>query len=212
MGVSERKEREKAAMREDILTAAREIVSTEGVEGISIRKIADRIEYSPAIIYHYFTNKDEIIEKLIEENYSRMLKALSSLSSNEKAPEERFRQSAKQFITLAVGMGDLYKSMMLNGSPTVLAHTSVLQRGAAVGRPALAVLCGALRGLPGLAEKDDAQVELTAQIIWSTVFGLALRLIVEQVEEPQRSRLIDHAAGFILAALKSPAGREEEKI
>jgi AcrR family transcriptional regulator len=53
-------------MREDILNAAREIVSSSGVDGISIRKIAGMIEYSRTIIYHYFKNKEEIIEILIE--------------------------------------------------------------------------------------------------------------------------------------------------
>ena len=209
ISIAERKEREKAEMRENILNAAREIMNSGGVDGISIRKIAGMIEYSPAIIYHYFKNKDEIIEKLIEESYSQILGALSPLGSCGKTPEEKLKESSKNFIMLAVQMGDAYKSMMLNDSPTVLSHTSVLQRGAASERPAIAMLCRVLRELPGFADKDDARVELTAQTVWSVTFGLSLRLIVEQVDDAQRQRLIDHTADFVLCALKNTAEQNE---
>jgi AcrR family transcriptional regulator len=212
MSITERKEREKEEMRETILTAAREIVSSSGVDGISIRKIAGMIEYSPAIIYHYFKNKEEIVEILIEENYRKILTALSSFNTSDKTPEEKLRESSKSFIMLAVQMGDAYKSIMLNDSETVLAHTSVLQRGAAYERPAIAMLCKALRELPGFNEKADTQVELTAQIIWSLAFGLSLRLIVEQVDDVQRQRLIEHTADFILSALKNVTETIMEEI
>ena len=212
MGITERKEREKAEMRETILNAAREIVSRSGVDGISIRKIAGMIEYSPAIIYHYFKNKEEIVEILIEENYHKILAALSSFNTSDITPEEKLRESSKSFIMLAVQMEDAYKSIMLNNSETVLAHTSVLQRGAAYERPAIAMLCRALRELPGFNEKTDTQVELTAQIIWSLAFGLSLRLIVEQVDDVQQQRLIEHTADFILSALKNVIETNMEEI
>lgn len=212
MGITERKEREKAEMRETILNAAREIVSSNGVDGISIRKIAGMIEYSPAIIYHYFKNKEEIIEILIEENYHKILAALSSFNISDKTPEEKLRESSKSFIMLAVQMEDAYKSIMLNNSETVLTHTSVLQRGAAYERPAIAMLCRALRELPCFNEKTDTQVELTAQIIWSLAFGLSLRLIIEQVDDVQRQRLIEHTADFILSALKNVIETNMEEI
>lgn len=212
MGITERKEREKAEMRETILNAAREIVSSSGVDGISIRKIAGMIEYSPAIIYHYFKNKEEIVEILIEENYHKILAALSSFNTSDITPAEKLRESSKSFIMLAVQMEDAYKSIMLNNSETVLTHTSVLQRGAVYERPAIAMLCRVLRELPGFNEKTDTQVELTAQIIWSLAFGLSLRLIVEQVDDVQRQRLIEHTADFILSALKNVTDTNMEEL
>ncbi len=205
MSIAERKEREKAEMRENILNAARELISHSGIEGISIRKIAGMIDYSPAIIYHYFKNKEELIGILMEEEYRRILAALSPLHTSPNSPGERLKESIRSFMMLAVEMGDAYKSIMLNSSPAVLAHTSVLQQGAASERPAIRMVCGVLREFPGWAGATDAQVELTAQSIWSLAFGLALRVIVEQVDEGQRQRLIDHAAGFVLHALRNPA-------
>ena len=211
IGIAERKEREKAEMREKILNSAREIVKSSGVDKISIRKIANMIEYSPAIVYHYFKNKEEIIEILIDESYNEILYALTPLDSCNRTVEETLRESGRKFITLAVQMGDTYKSMMLNDSPTVLSHTSVLQRGAASERPAIALLCKTLREFPGFSEADETQVELTAQIIWSAAFGLALRLIVEHVDEAQKQRLIDHTAEFALNALKGLADQNREE-
>ncbi|MBB5194063.1 TetR/AcrR family transcriptional regulator [Anaerocolumna cellulosilytica] len=189
-------------MREDILNAARKILADNGVDGISVRKIAGMIEYSPAIIYHYFKNKEEIIEILIEEKYRKILADLSLLDACEKTPEEKLKESIISFIRLAVQMGDAYKSIMLNNSVTVLSHTSVLQQGAACERPAIGMLCKTLRELPGFNKKADTQVELTAQTIWSLSFGLSLRLIVEQVDDVQQQRLIDYTTDFILSALK----------
>lgn len=202
IGIAERKEREQAEMREEILNAAREIIADEGLEKVSIRKIAAKIEYSPAIIYHYFSSKDEIIEKLMSENYAKLVKALSVLQTADQPSTEKLRQSALRFITLAVQMGDTYKSLMLSSSPAILAHTSVLQQGAAKERSAIAMLCGALKEQPAMAGKDDSYIEQTAQIIWSTAFGLAIRILVEQVDKEQQKKLIQHAADFVLKALE----------
>src|SRR6476620_365474 len=67
MGIKERHERDREAVRRGILDAARELFVTEGYENVSMRKIAERIEYSPAAIYGYFPSKDEIFIALAEE-------------------------------------------------------------------------------------------------------------------------------------------------
>ena len=61
MGISERREREKQELREKILEKAKEILIKEGQDNLSIRNIATAIEYSPATIYLYFQDKDEIV-------------------------------------------------------------------------------------------------------------------------------------------------------
>ena len=84
MGVKERQEREREAVSRSILDAARELFVTDGYHEVSIRKIADRIEYSPAAIYSYFPSKDDIFLALAEEgfrllfNYGRPLEPRAS--------------------------------------------------------------------------------------------------------------------------------------
>ena len=72
MGVKERQEREREATARAILDAARELFVAEGYRNVSIRKIAEKIEYSPAAIYSYFPSKDDIFLALAEEGF-RML-------------------------------------------------------------------------------------------------------------------------------------------
>jgi AcrR family transcriptional regulator len=63
MGSKERIQRQKEETRKNILKAAREIVKQEGWQGLSMRKIADKIEYTAPIIYEYFANKEAILQE-----------------------------------------------------------------------------------------------------------------------------------------------------
>src|SRR5207248_658483 len=69
MGIKERQERDREAVRRAILDAARDLFVSEGYTNVSIRKIAERIEYSPAAIYGYFPSKDDIFFALAEEGF-----------------------------------------------------------------------------------------------------------------------------------------------
>jgi AcrR family transcriptional regulator len=69
MGIRERHERDRASTRRAILDAARDLFVTEGYQNVSIRKIAERVEYSPAAIYSYFPSKDDIFFALAEEGF-----------------------------------------------------------------------------------------------------------------------------------------------
>ncbi len=72
MGIKERQDREKQAVRQSILEVARDLFTTEGYRNVSIRKIAERIEYSPAAIYSYFASKDDIYMALAEDGFRRL--------------------------------------------------------------------------------------------------------------------------------------------
>ena len=93
MGIKERQERDREAVRRSILDAARELFVSEGYPNVSIRKIAERIEYSPASIYSYFPSKDDIFFALAEEGFRLLgtpLKA-ASLTPHTLDPLDRIR-------------------------------------------------------------------------------------------------------------------------
>jgi AcrR family transcriptional regulator len=69
LGVKERQEREREAVARAILDAARDLFVAEGYHNVSMRKIAERVEYSPAAIYSYFPSKDDIFFALAEEGF-----------------------------------------------------------------------------------------------------------------------------------------------
>ncbi len=72
MGHIERKQREKEATRQRILDAALRIASAEGWSSLTIRKIAQAIEYTPPIVYEYFRNKEDLLHEIIESGFREL--------------------------------------------------------------------------------------------------------------------------------------------
>ena len=72
MGIAERKEKQKLEIRKLILDASIKLFMDEGFENVTIRKIADLIEYSPTTVYLYFKDKDEIFEGLHDMGFQKM--------------------------------------------------------------------------------------------------------------------------------------------
>src|SRR5579863_67603 len=64
MGIVERKEKQKQEIHKMILEASMKLFVEQGFVNVSIRKIADLIEYSPTTVYLYFKDKDEILFEL----------------------------------------------------------------------------------------------------------------------------------------------------
>lgn len=194
MGPKERKEREREERRELILSIASEIIAAEGIDSLSVRKIANKIEYSPSIIYHYFKDKDDIINHLMKRGYQKIMKALASAQDASDEPEERFEKLLRNYINAALQMPDEYMTVQLNTSPAVLEHTSSLFKGASGRKPALGILFQCLKEIYKDKNLSDDLIELTAQVIVVNSFGLIIRLIVEKdlISEEQRTKLIEH--------------------
>jgi AcrR family transcriptional regulator len=91
MGIKERQERDREAVRRAILDAARDLFTTEGYRNVSIRKIAERIEYSPAAIYSYFPSKDDIFFSLAEEGFRLLGDPANCSQAQARGPLERIR-------------------------------------------------------------------------------------------------------------------------
>jgi AcrR family transcriptional regulator len=72
MGVAERREREREQLRAQIIDAARDLLLERGLDGLSMRAIAERIEYSPATIYLYFRDKEELVREIVSSGFERM--------------------------------------------------------------------------------------------------------------------------------------------
>lgn len=67
-----RRDRRRMATREEILAAARAVLLEAGLEGLSLREVARRSEFSPASLYTYFSSKDEILASLFAESFQRL--------------------------------------------------------------------------------------------------------------------------------------------
>lgn len=116
MGINERKEREKAELRQLILEGAMEVFLAEGFENTSIRRIAERIEYSPGTIYVYFKDKNEILLDLHRIAFDQLMEVMRETESNEE-PLDQVYAIGDRYITFALKNPGLYELMFVLRAP-----------------------------------------------------------------------------------------------
>ncbi|MFM0336434.1 TetR/AcrR family transcriptional regulator [Paraburkholderia fungorum] len=112
MGIAERKNRQKQALRERILDAARRIVMREGFAALSMRKIADAIEYSPATLYLHFASRDEIAQALCAEGYAQLLETFVPLAQIVD-PAERLKALGRAYVAFGVAHPETYRLIFM---------------------------------------------------------------------------------------------------
>jgi AcrR family transcriptional regulator len=111
MGITQRRERERQATRQSILQAALEIASEEGWESVTMRHLAERIEYSPSAIYKYFADKETILLELLRQGFQQQLAALEHISAQAQSPSARLLQTASAYWDFAWHNPTLYQLM-----------------------------------------------------------------------------------------------------
>ncbi len=116
MGVTERKQRHKEELKKEILSAARELFTERGWESTSIRNIAEKIEYSPATIYLYYKDKNEIIFDLHREGFALLVNYFGVLRGVSD-PFERLKAMGRAYIRFALENQDTYKVMFVMEEP-----------------------------------------------------------------------------------------------
>ena len=89
MGITERKKRQNEEMRKAILEASWKLVVNNGWQALSIRKIADAIEYSAPVIYDHFANKEAILLELTRHGFQKLNLRLAEAAGEEDTPKER---------------------------------------------------------------------------------------------------------------------------
>ena len=113
MGINERKERERDAVKDLILSAAREIFLAEGYENTSIRKIATKIEYSPGIIYNHFKDKNDLLLALHDKAFECKIEALFLSVQNMPDPLERLKATGRGYIQYGIDNPQDYELMFI---------------------------------------------------------------------------------------------------
>src|SRR5690606_35864353 len=118
MGISERKLRQQENIRQNIIDQSWAIVQSEGWQALSIRRIADAIEYSVPVIYKHFENKEAIQEYFIQQGFQALTKQLrhALLVSNDSS--ELINNIANHYWTFAAQQTDYYRIMFSVGIPS----------------------------------------------------------------------------------------------
>src|SRR5215471_14054574 len=102
MGVAERESRQKESTRQEILDAARDLFVNEGFDNVSMRKIAEKVEYAPGTIYLYFKDKAEILDTLCQQTFEKLHARMEAIRRDPGNPLEGLRRGLRTYIQFGI--------------------------------------------------------------------------------------------------------------
>jgi AcrR family transcriptional regulator len=108
MGVKERRARERAQRREQILAAARHLLLTRGIDRTTITNIAARVELSAATLYTYFPSKEVIMAALSAEGVDLLYTSAASACQSCGDPRRRLRRLARAYLDFSIDHRDYF--------------------------------------------------------------------------------------------------------
>ncbi len=196
-GPQQRRERERAAARATILAAARDLARAEGWDAVTMRRLAEKIEYSSNFAYRYFTGRDDILLAVVRDGFARLRDAMAAAADTALAPSDgsggtaaAVRRAAHAYLDFALAEPELYQVMYgLGGVRVPTADT--FTDGEAVGDVLVTLLADA---------GDQHAFEHVLQL-WATAHGLIALLAVGRldVDVVQLRTLADAALDDVLA-------------
>jgi len=183
VGIPERREREKQAVRDRILDAAREIFAAEGYDGVTMRRIAEAIEYSPTTIYLHFPDKETLVRELCHGDFLSLAKAFQKLAL-EPDPIERLRGIGRAYFDFASDHPTHYRLMFMTPRGHDMSNDDALGKGNpeedayAFLKATVAEAIAMKRFRPGLRDAD-----LIAQAAWAGTHGV-ISLHIAKGQDP----------------------------
>src|SRR5215213_7806871 len=108
----ERRDRERLETRAKIMDAARELFGREGYEAVSMRRIADAIEYSPTAIYVHFRDKQDLLYQICQADFAALAQGMAELQ-RVADPIERIRRLGHAYIRFGARHPNHYKLMFM---------------------------------------------------------------------------------------------------
>jgi AcrR family transcriptional regulator len=171
MSAISRRHQHKEQLRRAILDAARKIFVADGYENFSMRKLAQRIEYSPGNVYLYFKNKEELFRCLVEESFERLLQTLTSLQSGQQRSDvaEELKRGMWAYVEFGLRNPNDYRFAFMLQPPSQKKPYKL--------HPAFDMLRHMVRRCVEAQRFPTADVETTAQALWAAVHGITSLLI-----------------------------------
>ncbi|MEA1648545.1 TetR/AcrR family transcriptional regulator [Nitrospirillum sp. BR 11164] len=162
MGIAERKGRERAEREQRITAAARLIAENEGWSAVTIRRLADEIEYSQPVLYAHFENRDAIVAAVAVEGFGELAAALRQAAHESIDHQGALESVAMAYLAFARAHPALYEAMFTMATGLRFAEADT--------RPELKDAFAALAAAVGPARTD---VEVATETFWAALHGLA---------------------------------------
>ena len=200
MGIAERRQKEKAEMRQNILDAAMDLFISEGFENVSIRKIAEKIEYHPSTIYLYFEDKDAIIFELHNIGFLKLLDKQMSIQHIED-PLERLYAHGRAYLEFALENPHYYDIMFI--LPNATQKLLICAKWEGKDR-AYDLLRQNIKECIDVGHFAGLEVDGLAFILWSIMHGIAslhIRrgVVLAEFYRDQASNLVDYSLSMLRA-------------
>ncbi len=178
-----RRQREIEALRHRILDAAQEILVTEGYDHLSMRRLADAIEYAPSTLYGYFPDKKSILTAVLDRTTGFLLEALDQAAQT-PGPLSRLRMLGRAYVEFALAYPRHYEVVFLLRGPQVpVIDTPAFT--AAIDHFRRTLAEGVQKGV-----FRRCAVEETAQAYWAACHGLVALLLTHagrfEFADPER--------------------------
>lgn len=162
MGIAERKDRERAERELRITAAARAIAAREGWSAVTIRRLADEIEYSQPVLYSHFRNRDAIVAAVAVEGFGELAAALHAAGASARTPATALEKVATAYIEFAIAHAALYDAMFVAPVDLAFAQADTPQP-----------LRDAFDALAKVVAPFCADAELATETCWAALHGAA---------------------------------------
>jgi AcrR family transcriptional regulator len=162
LGSKERRQRERIEVRTRILDAARQMLASEGHDAVTMRRIADRIEYSPTAIYFHFKDKSALIRELCDHDFQQLAQKFASIARIAD-PIEKLRRAGQLYLHFGLENPNHYRVMFMMPHPDGGAEREVYTFLKSIVGEAIA---------HRLFRKELDDVDLVAQTVWAGVHGV----------------------------------------
>jgi AcrR family transcriptional regulator len=201
MGIKERKELEKQKMRKLILDNAMKLFLEKGFENITIRHIAEKIEYSPATIYLYFKDKDEIIYTLHREGFEKLYMWQQKILTI-KDPLNRLHRHAEMYVSFALENPEYYDLMFIKRAPFKKIKEMKCKDGMnwEIGMRSYDLLKKNIEDCMKAGVFQNTNIDVAAFSLWSYVHGIVSLIIRDRCSmfpEEQMRHLVKGALDFM---------------
>ncbi|PPL00367.1 transcriptional regulator, TetR family [Parapedobacter indicus] len=199
MGISERKQRQLEQVRSAILAQSWQIVEEEGWDALSIRRIADAIEYSTPVVYKHFESKEAIRSAFSQEGYALLASRLHQAKRTHDRPTDQLMALSQAYWAFAEEHPKHYQIMYGLGIPTceMVRETQEIME-------VSTVFHGTIEAAIQESKQPNADVHLKAMTFWSILHGLVAMGMIAGPGDPQTAKRIleDATAGFIKALVE----------
>jgi AcrR family transcriptional regulator len=176
-----RRERERLELRTKIFDAARELFASQGYEAVTLRKIAETINYSPTTIYSYFKDKESLISEIVAHDFKEYTQAFSSCASIED-PWQRLKCAGRIYMSWGIAHPYHYRMMFMSPPAVSEANKKTVEP---LSDPSIheayAFLQSTVREAiaKGYFHPDFSDEELLVQMLWAGMHGIVTLAIAQ---------------------------------